>query len=89
MAALLTAKRSSPRLDPSLQLILRPAYTRWSASTPEEVGAHRKEVVMFDVIDRSALEPSDRKLLLYKIGMIVVAIAAVGGVVFLCLRSMS
>lgn len=44
---------------------------------------------MFDVIDRSALEPSDRKLLLYKIGMIVVAIAAVGGVVFLCLRSMS
>jgi hypothetical protein len=44
---------------------------------------------MFQMIDQSSAEPPDRKLLLYKIGMFVVALAAVSGVVFLCLRSLS
>ena len=44
---------------------------------------------MFQMIDQSSTEPTDRKLLLYKIGMFIVALAAVGGVVFLCVRSLS
>lgn len=44
---------------------------------------------MFQMIDQRTAEPPDRKLLLYKIGMFVVALAAVSGVVFLCLRSLS
>lgn len=44
---------------------------------------------MFQMIDQSAAEPADRKILLYKIGMFIVAIAAVGGVIFLCMRSLS
>jgi hypothetical protein len=41
------------------------------------------------MIDQSSAEPGDRKILLYKIGMFIVAIAAVGGVIFLCMRSLS
>jgi hypothetical protein len=41
------------------------------------------------MIDQSSAEPADRKVLLYKIGMFIVAIAAVGGVIFLCIRSLS
>jgi hypothetical protein len=41
------------------------------------------------MIEQSSTEPGDRKILLYKIGMFVVAIAAVGGVIFLCMRSLS
>jgi len=48
-----------------------------------------KEVVMFQMIDQSSAEPRDRKLLLYKIGMFIVALAAVSGVIFLCMRSLS
>lgn len=44
---------------------------------------------MFQMIDQSSAEPADRKVLLYKIGMFIVAIAAVGGVIFLCMRSLS
>jgi hypothetical protein len=44
---------------------------------------------MFQMIDQSSAEPADRKILLYKIGMFIVAIAAVGGVIFLCMRSLS
>ncbi len=44
---------------------------------------------MFQMINQSSSEPADRKLLLYKVGMFVVALAAVGGVIFLCLRSLS
>jgi hypothetical protein len=44
---------------------------------------------MFQMIDQSSAEPGDRKILLYKIGMFIVAIAAVGGVIFLCMRSLS
>jgi len=44
---------------------------------------------MFQMIDQSSAEPADRKLLAYKVGMFVVALAAVGGVIFLCLRSLS
>jgi hypothetical protein len=51
--------------------------------------ARMKEVTMFQMIDQSTAEPEDRKLLFYKIGMFIVAIAAVGGVIFLCLRSLS
>jgi hypothetical protein len=48
-----------------------------------------QEVAMFQMIDQSTAEPEDRKMLFYKIGMFIVAIAAVGGVIFLCLRSLS
>ena len=48
-----------------------------------------KVVAMFQMIDQSSAEPEDRKMLLYKIGMFIVALAAVGGVVFLCVRSLS
>ena len=34
---------------------------------------------MFQMIDQSSAEPADRKMLLYKIGMFIVALAAVGG----------
>jgi hypothetical protein len=44
---------------------------------------------MFQMIDQSSAEPGDRKILLYKIGMFIVAIAAVSGVIFLCMRSLS
>ena len=44
---------------------------------------------MFQMINQSSAEPADRKILLYKIGMFIVAIAAVGGVIFLCMRSLS
>jgi hypothetical protein len=44
---------------------------------------------MFELIDQHSAEPADRKILLYKVGMFVVALAALGGVVFLCVRSLS
>lgn len=44
---------------------------------------------MFEMIDQSATQTGDRKLLLYKVGMFIVALAALGGVVFLCVRSLS
>jgi hypothetical protein len=44
---------------------------------------------MFQLIDQSAAGPGDRKMLLYKVGMFIVALAAVGGVIFLCMRSLS
>jgi len=44
---------------------------------------------MFQMIDQRTAEPPDRRMLLYKIGMFVVALAAVGGVLFLCVRSLS
>ena len=44
---------------------------------------------MFQMIDQTAAESGDRKMLYYKIGMFIVALAAVGGVVFLCVRSLS
>ena len=48
-----------------------------------------KEVAMFQMINESTAEPRDRKMLLYKVGMFIVALAAVGGVIFLCVRSLS
>jgi hypothetical protein len=48
-----------------------------------------KEVTMFQMINESSAEPQDRKMFLYKIGMFIVALAAVGGVIFLCVRSLS
>ena len=44
---------------------------------------------MFQMIDQSSADPGDRKVLLYKIGMFLVAVAAVTGVIFLCMRSLS
>ncbi len=44
---------------------------------------------MFQMIDQPSVEPADRKMLLYKIGMFIVALGAVGGVIFLCMRSLS
>jgi hypothetical protein len=52
------------------------------------VGVH-KEVAVFQMINQSTAEPQDRKLLLYKIGIFIVALAAFGGVIFLCIRSLS
>lgn len=47
------------------------------------------EDAMFQMIEQTHAEPADRKMLLYKVGMFVVALGAVGGVIFLCLRSLS
>ena len=44
---------------------------------------------MFQMIDQSSVGPADRKMLYYKIGMFVVALAAVSGVLFLCVRALS
>ena len=44
---------------------------------------------MFQMINQVSTEPEDRKMLLYKVGMFIVAIGAVGGVIFLCMRSLS
>ena len=44
---------------------------------------------MFQMIDQSAAEPQDRKMLMYKIGIFIAALGAVGGVIFLCIRSLS
>ena len=44
---------------------------------------------MFQMINESPTALENRKMLFYKIGMFIVALAAVGGVVFLCLRSLS
>jgi hypothetical protein len=52
------------------------------------VGA-KKEVAVFQMIDQSTAEPQDRKLFWYKIGIFFVALAAFGGVIFLCIRSLS
>jgi hypothetical protein len=48
-----------------------------------------KGVAMFQMIDQSSAEPADRKVLFYKIGMFIVALAAVSGVIFLCVRALS
>jgi hypothetical protein len=42
---------------------------------------------MFEMMDQVAAQSSDRKMLLYKVGMFIVALAAVGGIVFLCMHS--
>jgi hypothetical protein len=44
---------------------------------------------MFQMIDQSPPETGDRKMLLYKVGMFIVALGAVSGVIFLCMRSLS
>ena len=44
---------------------------------------------MFQMIDQSTAEPRDRKMLMYKVGIFIVALAAFGGVIFLCIRSLS
>lgn len=64
-------------------------YTLGQPSTPEVLGVITGRPIMFQMIDQSSADTGDRKLLLYKIGMFIVALAAVGGVVFLCLRSLS
>jgi hypothetical protein len=38
---------------------------------------------MFDMVNEQRAEPQDRKLLLMKIGAFVVALAALGGVIYL------
>ncbi len=44
---------------------------------------------MFQMINQSSADPDERKMRYYKIGMFIVALAAVGGVVFLFVRSLS
>jgi hypothetical protein len=88
MAALRTAPRNSKRFDlfsttPPAAFVIPlgqpPRPRKW---------ARLKEVAMFQMIDQTAAESADRKTLLYKIGMFIMALAAVGGVVFLCVRSL-
>ena len=43
---------------------------------------------MFQMINEAASETQDRKMLLYKVGIFIVVLAAVGGVLFLCVRSL-
>jgi hypothetical protein len=43
---------------------------------------------MFEMMDQVAAQSSDRKTTLYKVGMFIVALSAVGGIVFLCIRSL-
>ena len=83
-AATRGSKRSPlfPAAHPAANVI-----PQWLASTPEEVGA-LKEVTMFQMIDQHTADPADRKMLLYKIGLFIVALAAVSGVIFLCVRSL-
>jgi len=38
---------------------------------------------MFEMVNQHRAEPQDRKLLLVKIGAFVVAVAALGGVIYL------
>ena len=42
-----------------------------------------EEADMFEMISKERAEPQDRKLLLAKIGAFIVALAALGGVVYL------
>jgi len=44
--------------------------------------ARKKEVAVFQMINEATAEPQDRKTLFVKIGMFVVALAALGGVVY-------
>ncbi|HTS70034.1 MAG TPA: hypothetical protein VMO17_13720 [Terriglobia bacterium] len=44
---------------------------------------------MFQMIDQNTAEPQNRRVLYYKIGMFIVALAAVTGVLFLCVRALS
>jgi len=37
---------------------------------------------MFEIVNEGKLEPTDRKMLLMKIGAFIVALAALGGVVY-------
>ena len=71
------------------RLLLRPMQFPIGLPPRPRKWARNKEVTMFQMIDQSSAEPEDRKMLLYKIGMFIVALAAVGGVIFLCLRSLS
>ena len=78
------------QLPPSLPRTHRAAFVVTNGQPPRpRKWARMKEVTMFQMIEQSAAEPGDRKILLFKIGMFIVALAAVGGVVFLCVRSLS
>jgi hypothetical protein len=43
---------------------------------------------MFEMINEHTAEPADRKMLVYKVGMFIVALAAVGGILFFCVQSL-
>jgi hypothetical protein len=43
---------------------------------------------MFQMVDQSSTT-EDRKARLYKVGMTLVALAAVSGILFLCVRALS
>ena len=53
------------------------------ASTHRPLSRRIKEVAMFEMVNAERAEPQDRKLLLMKIGAFVVALAVLGGVVYL------
>jgi hypothetical protein len=42
---------------------------------------------MFQMINQSSADPADRKMFYYKLGWFIVALAAVGGAIFLCMRT--
>ncbi len=53
----------------------------WFAST-HRLGRGAWEVDMFEMVNEEKSEPKDRKLLLMKIGAVIVALSALGGVVY-------
>ena len=48
----------------------------------DRFGGLKGEVSMFQMIDDEKAGPEDRKVLLYKIGAFIVAMAALGGVIY-------
>jgi len=44
---------------------------------------------MFEIINQTSADPEDRKMLYYKIGMFLVALAAAGGVVVFFVHALS
>jgi hypothetical protein len=43
---------------------------------------------MFEMINEHHAEPADRKVFAYKVGMFIVALAALGGILFFCVQSL-
>ncbi len=60
---------------------------RSPTSLPKVVGTI-EEVAMFEMINEHTAGPADRKVFLYKVGMFIVALAAVGGILFFCVQSL-
>jgi len=60
----------------------RSCSTPFGSPQPDGWAEARGEVDMFEMVNEDKAEPKDRKLLLMKIGAFVVALAALGGIVY-------